>query len=83
MLAFLPATMGMHFSSLIPDTLPVVLHRLCDDTDSVREVSLRAGQVIISQHGMSDTKVLLPLMEEGMFHEEWRIRKGGSWVVRG
>ena len=75
MLAFLPATMGMHFSGLIPRTLPVILNRLCDDSDGVREVSLRAGQVVISQHGMEDTNVLLPLMEDGMFHESWRIRK--------
>ena len=30
LLAFLPATMGTHFSSLIPQTLPVILSRLAD-----------------------------------------------------
>ena len=45
------------------------------DADGVREVSLRAGQVVIGQHGLSDTGVLLPLMEDAMFDENWRIRK--------
>jgi HEAT repeat protein len=75
LLAFLPATMGTHFSKLIPQTLPVVLKRLEDDVDSVREVSLRAGQVVIGQHGLEDSQVLLPLMEDAMFDENWRIRK--------
>ena len=75
LLAFLPATMGTHFSKLIPDTLPVILTRLKDDVDSVREVSLRAGQVVIGQHGLDDSDVLLPLMEDALFDENWRIRK--------
>ena len=75
LLAFLPATMGAHFSKLIPTSLPVILKGLADEADGVREVSMRAGQIIIAQHGNSDTTVVLPSLEDAMFDTDWRIRQ--------
>jgi hypothetical protein len=75
LLAFLPATMGTHFSKLIPMSLPVILKGLADEADGVREVSMRAGQIVIAQHGNSDTSVVLPSLEESMFDADWRIRQ--------
>ena len=75
LLAFLPATMGTHFSKLIPTSLPVILKGLADEVDGVREVSMRAGQIVIAQHGNSDTNFVLPSLEEAMFDADWRIRQ--------
>lgn len=75
LLAFLPATMGTHFSKLIPTSLPVILKGLADESDGVREVSMRAGQIVIAQHGNSDTSVVLPSLEKSMFDSDWRIRQ--------
>ena len=60
LLAFLPPTMGAHFADLIPRALPVIIRGLSDTTDSVREVSMRAGQIIVTHHALSHHSLLLP-----------------------
>jgi hypothetical protein len=41
---------------------------------SVREVALRAGQVMVLKLGISHTNELIPALTNGMFQEDWRIR---------
>ena len=54
--------------------LPVVLSGLSDSAESVREVALRAGQVMVSCLGSRHALLLLPSLQEGLFDEDWRIR---------
>jgi hypothetical protein len=52
----------------------VVLSGLSDTAESVREVALRAGQVMVSCLGTRHALLLLPSLQEGLFDEDWRIR---------
>ena len=58
--SFLPATLNEEFAAYISTGLPVVLSGLSDDNDGVREVAMRAGQVIVSKLGLNYTNELLP-----------------------
>ena len=51
-----------------------MLQGLCDDNEGVREVSLRAGQVMVHVLGKSHTSELLPGLSSSLFHSDWRIR---------
>lgn len=75
MLSFLPATFGDSFASYIRLCLPVILFGLSDSAESVREVALRGGQVVVKACGRQHTLELLPSLSEGMFDEDWRIRQ--------
>lgn len=75
LLTFLPSVLGEPFAAYISSTLPVVLSGLSDDSEGVREVALRAGQVYVTSHGRAHTQdVIYPLLS-GMFDEDWRIRE--------
>ena len=50
LLTFLPSVVGEIFAVYIGHTLPVVLAGLSDDSEGVREVALRAGQVQIIEN---------------------------------
>ena len=52
----------------------MVLSGLSDTAESVREVALRAGQVMVSCLGTRHALLLLPSLQEGLFDEDWRIR---------
>ncbi|KAJ1428246.1 armadillo-type protein, partial [Ochromonadaceae sp. CCMP2298] len=80
-LSFLPATLNEAFASYIELTLPVVLSGLCDENEGVREVALRAGQVIVYKLGLSNTNQLIPSLAEGMFQEDWRIRQSSVQLL--
>ena len=80
-LAFLPSAMisqandGGAFAPLIPLTLPLVIAGLADDISSVRDVALKAGTVMVTQHAKSYAGELLPPLRSAQFAENWRIRE--------
>jgi HEAT repeat protein len=74
-LSFLPMTLNEGFAPYISVSLPVILSGLSDDNDGVREVAMRAGQVVVSKLGLNHTLKLLPSLADGMFHDDWRIRQ--------
>lgn len=43
--------------------------------ESVRDVALRAAQTLVAQYTFSGLEYLLPPLQEGLFHENWRIRQ--------
>lgn len=73
-LSFLPATLNEGFAAYIGVTLPVILSGLSDENEGVREVALRAGQVVVYKLGISHTNELIPALTNGMFEEDHRIR---------
>jgi len=40
----------------------------------VRDVALRAGQAIVNEYGNASLDLLLYALEDGLFHDNWRIR---------
>ena len=80
-LAFLPPVMGSHFADILEVCLPVVLRSLSDEVEFVRNVALKAGQIIVTQHAMSHTSLLLPVIEKSMFDADWRIRQSAVQLL--
>ncbi|MBW0479310.1 hypothetical protein O181_019025 [Austropuccinia psidii MF-1] len=75
LLIFLPATYGERFSPYLGRIIRPVLNGLADDSDYVREASMRAGSMIITNHSTKAVDLLMPELEKGVFHESWRIRQ--------
>ena len=80
-LCFLPGALGKDFAPVIPQALPVVLAGLSDEVEAVREVSLRAGQVLVKTHGKTHADQVLPALEAGLFDDNWRIRQSSVQLL--
>ncbi|CAH7688084.1 armadillo-type protein, partial [Phakopsora pachyrhizi] len=81
LLIFLPATYGERFSPYLGRIIRPVLNGLADDSDYVREASMRAGRMIITNHSTKAVELLLPELEQGLFHESWRIRQSSVQLL--
>lgn len=75
LLIFLPATFGDRFSPYLGRIIQPVLSGLADDSDYVREASMKAGKMIVANHSTKAIDLLLPELELGLFDESWRIRQ--------
>ena len=73
-LTFLPSSLGQAYSTLIDESLPALLSGLADDNDTVREVALRAGRVLVRSNGKAHKDKIIPVLEEGLSNEDYRIR---------
>ena len=71
---FLPKAFGDSFGKHIGLSFPLVLAGLADDTEIVRDVALKAGQVLVYMFARIHTDLLLPRLESGIFDLNWRIR---------
>ena len=47
---------------------------LADESEFIRETSLRAGQTIVSRYADTALELFLPELERGLFDDNWRIR---------
>jgi HEAT repeat protein len=72
--SFLPSSLQENFTPYISTCLPIILSGLSDDDDGVREVALRAGQVIVTTLGKYHAIEILPSLTQGMFDDDERIR---------
>lgn len=95
-LTFLPSALGQAYASLIDESLPALLSGLADDNETVRDVALRAGRVLVKSNGKAHKDKILPSLENGLSNEDYRIRVasltllgdllsmlGGTKVVKG
>ena len=80
---FLPNTMKDAFAPYVAQVLEVLLPGLADEAEPVRDVAYRASQVLVTQFGTSQTSLLLPPLEEGFFHGDWRIRQCSIQLLGG
>jgi hypothetical protein len=71
---FLPDTLSSRFEPLLEVILPVVIKGLSDEQDMVRESALAGGQAIVKCFGDEKVDVLIPVLRNGLFDPNWRIR---------
>ncbi|MCO5590478.1 hypothetical protein L7F22_044448 [Adiantum nelumboides] len=77
LLIYLPATFGHRFSPHLGRIIPPILGGIADETESVREASMRAGRMIIANYSSKAVDLLLPELEKGMtFWYFWKERGG-------
>lgn len=75
LLIYLPGTFGtVRFAPYVSRIVSPILNGLADINDSVREMSMRAGRMIIGSFPKDAVDLLLPELEQGMFDETPRIR---------
>eukprot|EP00850_Spirogloea_muscicola_P013326 SM000090S24288 [mRNA] locus=s90:11304:31514:- [translate_table: standard] len=73
---YLPGALGELFQPYLSRVLPMILDgRLADENESVRDTSLGAGHIFVEHYALSSLPLLLPAVEEGIFHDNWRIRQ--------
>lgn len=54
---------------------------LSDDSEGVREVALRAGQVLVSSLGQTYTLELIPGLLDGLAGDDWRVRECATTLI--
>ncbi|KAG7170707.1 eIF-2-alpha kinase activator GCN1-like 1 [Homarus americanus] len=74
MFIFLPTVFQDEFTPYIGQIIPPILKALADENEFVRETALKAGQRIVNTYAESAITLLLPELEAGLFHDNWRIR---------
>lgn len=75
LLVFLPSVFGDRFSPYLGRIIQPILSGLADDSDYVRDASMRAGRMIVTNHSTKAIDLLLPELETGLFDVSWRIRQ--------
>ncbi|EKX53505.1 hypothetical protein GUITHDRAFT_57715, partial [Guillardia theta CCMP2712] len=81
LLSALPNTMGESLESFIPRILPAILSGLADESDSVRQVALKAGHNVVDHFADTAMPLVLPAIERGLFDEAWRIRSSSVQLL--
>ncbi|OQR93727.1 translational activator GCN1 [Thraustotheca clavata] len=74
-LAFLPPALGKGFSKYLSKALPMIVSGLSDESESVRDVAMHAGSIVVNAHAITNTNDILPSLEAGIFDDNWRIRQ--------
>ncbi len=59
----------------LEDVLPPILNGLADESEGVRQAALAAGRTLVDLYALSALELLLPAVERGCAHENWRIRQ--------
>ncbi|KAJ3106530.1 translational activator of GCN4 [Phlyctochytrium planicorne] len=81
LLVYLPTTFGDAFQPHLASIIPPILRGLADETETVRETSLKAGRVVVRNYATSAVDLLLPELEVGLFDENWRIRQSSIQLM--
>ena len=68
------------FDSPTPQThletvLPAILDGLADESEGVRDAALSAGRTLVDLYALVAMPLVLPAVERGCSHENWRIRQ--------
>ncbi len=57
------------------EVLPAILDGLADEAEGVRDAALAAGRTFVELYARTALPLLLPAVEEGIVHDNWRIRQ--------
>ncbi|CAG0913373.1 unnamed protein product [Notodromas monacha] len=71
---YFPTVFKQEFIPYIGEIVHPILKALADESEYVRATALKAGQRIINAYADSAIALLLPELERGLFHDNWRIR---------
>ncbi|CDZ97184.1 Protein containing adaptin N-terminal region [Phaffia rhodozyma] len=81
LLVYLPTTFGHRFAPHLGRIISPILGGLADESEYVREASMRAGKMIISNYSTKAVDLLLPELEKGLADEKWRIRQSSVNLI--
>ncbi|KIY43656.1 translational activator GCN1 [Fistulina hepatica ATCC 64428] len=81
LLMYLPATFGVRFQPHLPKIISPILSGLADTDEYVREASMRAGRMVVTNYSSRAVDLLLPELEQGLFDPGWRIRQSSITLV--
>ncbi|XP_067121067.1 stalled ribosome sensor GCN1 [Centruroides vittatus] len=74
MFIYLPMVFNKEFMPYIGHIITPILKALADENEFVRDTALKAGQRIVNMYADTAITLLLPELEKGLFHDNWRIR---------
>ncbi|CAE5962839.1 unnamed protein product [Arabidopsis arenosa] len=72
---FLPRSLGAQFEKYLQLVLPAILNGLAHENESVRDAALGAGHVLVEHHATTSLPLIRPVVEDGIFNANWRIRQ--------
>ncbi len=78
---FLPACFGNSFANYLGQIIPSVLSGLADDLEAIREISLRAGRLLVKNFATKAIDLLLPELQRGLADDSHRIRLSSVELV--
>jgi HEAT repeat protein len=81
LLVYLPATFRERYVPYLPSVIPPILRGLADESEAVRDASLKAGQMIVRNYSTNAIDLLLPVLEEGILDDNWRIRQSSTILL--
>ncbi|KAI8587499.1 armadillo-type protein [Geranomyces variabilis] len=81
LMIYLPGTFGDKFQPYLGSIIAPVLRGLADESEPVRDSSLKTGKMIIRNYASSAVDLLLPQLETGLFDENWRIRQSSTQLM--
>ncbi|XP_068678677.1 stalled ribosome sensor GCN1-like [Montipora foliosa] len=71
---YLPSSFKDDFIPWVGPIIPSILKGLADESEYVRDTSLKAGQRIVNLYADTAIELFLPELETGLFDDNWRIR---------
>ncbi|KAL9109002.1 MAG: hypothetical protein Q9227_006242 [Pyrenula ochraceoflavens] len=78
---FLPACFGNSFASYLSKIIPPILSGLADDFEAIRDISLRAGRLLVKNFATKAIDLLLPELQRGLADDMYRIRLSSVELV--
>ena len=78
---FLPACFGNSFANYLSQIIPSILGGLADDLEAIREISLRAGRLLVKNFATKAIDLLLPELQRGLADDSYRIRLSSVELV--
>lgn len=78
---YLPGNLQERFGPYLKHAIAPVLRGLADESESVRDIAMRSGQMIVSHYASSAVELLLPELQRGLFDENWRIRQSSVTLL--
>ncbi|KAK9804294.1 hypothetical protein WJX72_005256 [[Myrmecia] bisecta] len=72
---YLPLAIPEIFQTHLSTVLPAILDGLADEAEGVRDAALAAGRTFVELYAESALPLLLPAVEDGIVHANWRIRQ--------
>lgn len=74
LLLYLPVCFSNQFAPYISRILPPILSGLADEDDTVNDIAIRAGKLVVSNYANKAVDLFLPELENGLSNVNYRIR---------